>query len=93
MEIVTFIALAMPSALGRAGVAEVRADEDVAIRLEPGVLALVVRQLAVRGLRALLRGGLVVVDVYPEELPFQRSLSIGQPQLRDGDVRGHSLFS
>ena len=57
------------------GLAEIRADEDVALWMVPGFLDVVVGQLAVCGLRRMLWGRVFVMDVYPQELSVQHGVS------------------
>ena len=93
VEVITLIIAPVHPVGCRAGLAEIRLAEDVALWLEPGFLVVVVRQLAVCRLRSVLRGRLVAMDVHPEKLSPQHGLSAAQSELCHRHVFGCLVFS
>ena len=92
MEIVVFFCRTVHPFGGRSGVAEILHDADAGIQLVEKLLAGASDQLAVCPLRSPLWCGIIAVDVYCENVPFQHGLSNDQPKLRFWNVCRHVFF-
>ncbi len=82
----------MHSAFFRTGPSEVLIAENAAFRLDTRVLDVLVRKLAVCGLRAVLWRRLFVMDVDIEKIPVKHGVSADKPELCDCNVFRYSVF-